>query len=228
MTECPAEAAGAELFAHPHPLLSVLTAAADGVFPPADGAVRFVPPLAGEVEAVVSFTAVVFLATALSATDFHDLPLDAYGAALRPAVLQRLARGGEAGVLDVTLVARGGGTGQMLEQRDDLDEHPRVRHARRWRRDVHVYADERGLVTVSQGLAERTELSVELWPAAAQGRGHGADLITDALAGRPAGEPVFASVSPGNARSLRSFLACGFRPVGSEILLAPGTPHSHP
>ncbi|RIQ11374.1 hypothetical protein DY240_28965 [Jiangella rhizosphaerae] len=37
----------------------------------------------------------------------------------------------------------------------------------------------------------------------------------------PAGEPVFAAVTPGNARSLRAFLACGFTPVGSEVLLRP-------
>lgn len=28
-------------------------------------------------------------------------------------------------------------------------------------------------------------------------------------------------VSPGNARSLRAFLAAGFVPVGSEVLLSP-------
>ena len=31
--------------------------------------------------------------------------------------------------------------------------------------------------------------------------------------------PVFAAVSPGNARSLRTVLALGFAPVGSEVLL---------
>jgi RimJ/RimL family protein N-acetyltransferase len=34
-------------------------------------------------------------------------------------------------------------------------------------------------------------------------------------------EPVFAAVSPGNARSLRALLACGFTPIGSEVLLRP-------
>jgi RimJ/RimL family protein N-acetyltransferase len=29
---------------------------------------------------------------------------------------------------------------------------------------------------------------------------------------------VFAQVAPGNAASLRAFLAAGFRPIGSEVL----------
>ena len=33
---------------------------------------------------------------------------------------------------------------------------------------------------------------------------------------------VFAQVAPGNAASVRAFLACGFTPIGSEILLGPG------
>ncbi|WP_256339262.1 hypothetical protein [Streptomyces sp. 2224.1] len=53
------------------------------------------------------------------------------------------------------------------------------------------------------------------------GRGHGRSLLADALSLLPEGEPVFAAVSPGNARSLRAFLACGFTPVGREVLLRP-------
>jgi hypothetical protein len=32
---------------------------------------------------------------------------------------------------------------------------------------------------------------------------------------------VWAQVSPGNAQSLRAFLACGFVPIGSEVLIRP-------
>ena len=49
------------------------------------------------------------------------------------------------------------------------------------------------------------------------GTGEGRSLIRDALVGETG--PVFAAVSPGNARSLRTFLALGFAPVGSEVLL---------
>jgi hypothetical protein len=34
----------------------------------------------------------------------------------------------------------------------------------------------------------------------------------------PRGEPLFAQVAPGNAASLRAFLAAGYRPVGAEVL----------
>jgi hypothetical protein len=45
--------------------------------------------------------------------------------------------------------------------------------------------------------------------------------LTDALLLVRKGEPVFAAVSPGSARSLRAFLACGFTPIGSEVVLRP-------
>jgi hypothetical protein len=69
-------------------------------------------------------------------------------------------------------------------------------------------------VTVAAGLAGRTELSVE---AAVPGTGRA--LIRAALGSVPVGEPVFAAVAPGNARSLRAFLAEGFVPLGSEVLM---------
>jgi hypothetical protein len=34
----------------------------------------------------------------------------------------------------------------------------------------------------------------------------------------PPAEPLFAQVTPGNAASLRAFLAAGYRPIGSEVL----------
>lgn len=49
----------------------------------------------------------------------------------------------------------------------------------------------------------------------------GRELIRDALGLVPADEPVFAAVAPGNARSLRAFLAEGFTPVGSEVIIQP-------
>jgi len=151
---------------------------------------------------------------------FSDLHLDGYGAALAPAVLQRLAGQGEVGVLDVILVSRGTG-GNRLPARADLDHHPRVQHARSLRQQVRVFGDERGVVTVAQGLAGRTELSVQTWP---DRLGTGRGLIQDALSLVPVDGPVFAAVAPGNARSLRAFLTLGFRALGSEVLIRP---HGH-
>ena len=69
-------------------------------------------------------------------------------------------------------------------------------------------------MTLGTGLAGRRELSVQ---ALRPGTGKGRSLVRDALIGETG--PVFAAVSPGNARSLRTFLALGFAPVGSEVLL---------
>jgi hypothetical protein len=196
-----------------HPLLAVLLDAARGEFPPADGRVVFLPPLGRGLSAVVSLTGRAYIAST------RTLPgLDGFGAALRPDVLAELAGpGGAVDTLDVTLVAPGLGGGD-LPVRGDLDDHPRVRLARSLRTDVRVHGDDRGLVTLARGLAGRTELSVELLGRAG-GRGTGRGLVRDALALVTAGEPVFAAVAPGNARSLRAFLATGFVPIGSEVLI---------
>jgi hypothetical protein len=202
-----------------HPLLGVLLDAARDVFPPVDGRAVIVPPLGG-LEAVVSFTGHAVLATSLQPDDLAMVALDGFGAALQPDVLSRMAGpDGEVGVIDVTLTAHGLGGG-ALAVRDDLDDHPRVHHARAWRGDVRVFGDDRGLVTVSRGLAGRTELSVEA--VATTEPGVGRALIRNALGLVAAGEPVFAAVAPGNARSLRAFLAAGFRPIASEVLIKPG------
>jgi len=195
-----------------HPLLAVLLDAARGVFPPADGQVVFLPPLEGGLSAVVSLTGRAYVASV------RPVPgLDGFGSALRPAVLAALAGpGGEVDTLDVTLAARGLGGGR-LPVRTDLDEHPRVRRARVWRTGIRVHGDERGLVTIARGLAGRTELSVELTGAGEWGTGRA--LIRDALGLVALDEPVFAAVAPGNARSLRAFLAVGFVPLGSEVLI---------
>jgi hypothetical protein len=73
------------------------------------------------------------------------------------------------------------------------------------------------LVTIGLGLAGRSEMSIETSGDGATGRA----LIHEALKLSPPGEPLFAAVSPGNARSLRAFLACGFTPIGSEVIIRP-------
>ena len=51
--------------------------------------------------------------------------------------------------------------------------------------------------------------------------------MREALRLVPAGEPVFAAASPGDARSLRAFLALGLTPVGSEVLVRPDRRDDH-
>jgi len=214
-----------------HPLLKVLLAAADGTFPPVDGGVTVLPPLRSGRECSVGFTGHAVIATALPADEVLARKPDGFGASLAPDFLRWLAGPtGKIDVIDATLVGRGtggpggpggpGSGGDPLPERPDLADHPRVRYALAIRTGVRVFGDERGVVTLSEGLAGRPELSIEAAPAD-QGRGIGRALLRDALRLVPAGAPVFAAVSPGNARSLRAFLAVGFTPIGSEVLIHP-------
>jgi hypothetical protein len=206
-----------------HPLLHTMLEAADGRFPPEDGLVD-VYPAAGRNEAVLAFTARACVATALP----RDLVLaqgpDGYGRALAPDFLRWLA--GPTGwidSIDALLVARGtrrSGTVGALPERPDLADHPRVAFARQLREDVQVFGDDRGLVTLARGLAGRREISVEV-PAAVRGRGHGRALVTAALGLVYEGDPVFAAVAPGNAASLRAFLAAGFVILGAQVVIQP-------
>ncbi|QKW23587.1 hypothetical protein HUT16_34850 [Kitasatospora sp. NA04385] len=210
-----------------HPLLAYLLAAAEGRFPPADGRVTVLPPLPGGLECSVAFTGHAVLATALDARRVAAAGADGYGGSLAPGFLLHLAGpGGWIGVTDATLTARATGGPPRLATLHGLDDHPRVRFARDLRTDVTVHGDERGLVTLATGLAGRRELGIELHDTRDGGRGHGRSLLRDALTLLPAGTPLFAAVAPGNARSLRAFLAGGFTPVGSEVLLRPAQARS--
>jgi hypothetical protein len=201
-----------------HPLLAFLTAAAEGRFPPVDGGVTVLPPLAGGWECSVAFTGHAVVATAHQADEVMTQRPDGYGASMSPDFLRWLAGPrGFVGVIDVMLVTRGTGR-PTLPVRTDLDDHPRVQYARQYRSDVVVHGDQRGLVTIGAGLGGRRELSVE---AAEHNRGHGTALIAEAVGLVPEGELLFAAVSPGNARSLRAFLGLGFTPIGSECLIRP-------
>jgi L-amino acid N-acyltransferase YncA len=81
---------------------------------------------------------------------------------------------------------------------------------------VRAWAAEGGVLVTGRGVGGRLEVSVEVDEEARQ-RGLGRALVTAAR--HLAGEPLWAQVAPGNARSLRAFLAAGYRPVGSELLL---------
>lgn len=206
-----------------HPLLSLLLDAAGGRFPPADGGVTLLGPLPRGLECSVAFTGHAVIATSLPADEVHALRPDGFGGSLAPDLLRALAGPrGTIGCVDATLTARGTGGPPRLPVLDGLEDRPRVRLARELRTHIRTFGDERGLVVLAEGLAGRRELSCELHePPAAAGRGLGRSLIRDALSLVPEGEPVFAAVSPGNARSLRAFLSSGFTPIGSESILRP-------
>ena len=206
-----------------HPLRGILDRAAGESFPAADGGVDVLSPDAAGTRAVVAFSGHAYVLADIDPAELTALGADGFGGASKPDVLRALAGAElEIGSLDVVLVTTGG-DGQRLERRRDLDHHPRVERATHHRRDVEVYGDEVGLVILGRGLVDRRELSVELINPAAGGRGEGRRLIRAGLAVIPPGEWCWAQVAPGNAASLRAFLACGFVPVCSEVLIT-----SHP
>ena len=206
-----------------HRLAAILSAAAAGHFPPADGGVDVLPPDGDGTRAVVAMTGHAFVladvtAAALAAQLPDGVP-GGLGGVFHPSVLRWIAGGdGGIGSIDVVLVARANGGG-TAERTTAHDGHPRVRRAVAQRRDVAVFADADGVAIVGRGLVGRFELSVELFDVTAPSDGAGRRLIATGLAALPAGERCWAQVAAGNARSLRAFLASGFTPIGAEVLI---------
>ena len=207
--------------AAPHPFAAVLADAARGVFPPADGRVDVLPPLRNDIVAVTEFTAHTVLCADVPAEEVVARGLHGYGGCTHPEVLLWLAGPHRSvGSTDVLMVRRGTGD----HHADDTGhgaEHPRVQRAHRYRYDVRTFGDDAGVVLLGRGVAGRLELAVELFDGTPHGAGHGRRLVDLGLRSAPHTEPVWAQVAPGNAASLRSFLAAGFTPVGAEVLLNP-------
>ena len=207
-----------------HPLRVMLDAAALGVFPPADGAVDVVEPAADGWCAIVEFTGHAVVMGEMSLPDLAAMGADGLGGASRAEVKLALAGpGGWIGCQDAVLVTtgRGDGVDGPLHPRDDLEEHPRVVLSRAHRNAVEVFGDDTGFVTIGDGLVGRREISVELFAGTRRDASAGRALIAAGLCRVPTGDHVWAQVSPGNAASLRAFLAAGFVPVGAETLIVP-------
>jgi GNAT superfamily N-acetyltransferase len=97
-------------------------------------------------------------------------------------------------------------------------DHPRIERARRYRDDIRVWTCPGGILIIGRGVAGRWEVAIEVDPAH-QGRGMGRTL---ARASRHlSAHPLWAQIAPGNAASVRSFLAAGYVPMGAEALLTP-------
>ncbi len=211
-----------------HPLVGVLRKAADGSLPPPDGEVDVVPGPPGTCDAIVGFTAHLVVAAGVPEADLRSrLPGDDFGAWMHPSFLMWLGDrlGSRPGSHDLVLAATGTPPEPDLELQHTPTAagHPRVQRASRHRTDVRVFTDPDGLgvLVLGRGLAERWEFAFEVEPAG-RNRGLGRRLALAARGCVPEGEPLFAQVAPGNAASVRSVLAAGFRPIGSEVLFPRG------
>ncbi|MDT9701032.1 GNAT family N-acetyltransferase [Streptomyces sp. P17] len=206
-------------------LRDILDAAAHGVFPPPDGGTTVMPQHSPRDAGVLAFTAHSVVFTDEDPAWVHGtlraVDCDALAATMNArflaAFMERTGRTTD--TIDVMLV------GSPLPGRPDVElteiedpRHPRVVSSRRRRDDVRVWAAEGAVLVLGRGVGGRLEVAVDV----AEGvrhRGLGRALVTAAR--QLAGEPLWAQVSAGNARSLRAFQAAGYRPVGSEALFIP-------
>jgi GNAT superfamily N-acetyltransferase len=206
-----------------HPLGTLITAAADGGFPPVDGGWQRVTPWRPPLEAVVAFTGHAVFAVSSDISDdlLTDLGADGFGGAHDPRLVAALA-GPDAWIdsLDVLLAARGTARSSRLVPRQDLDEHPRTQFAAAVRGNLEILGypgtDESDVAILSTGVAGLRELSFEVAPE--RRGGSGTALIEDALDAAAPGELVLTAIAPGNAASLRAALRAGFTPLGSVQL----------
>jgi GNAT superfamily N-acetyltransferase len=208
-----------------HPLAAVLRDAAYGRFPPFDSRVEVMPALDGIEAALFGFSGHTIITTDLDPHEIFDhIPGDDPGAPMNPTFIAWLAERLDARSYtpDAVLVAFRAepGAPTALVERPDLLDHPRAVMAQRYRRSVRTYsgAEGDGLVTLGRGICDRLEVSVEVDPLL-RNRGLGRKLAYAARTLIPGNEAVFAEVSPGNAASLRAFLAAGYVPIGAQVVL---------
>ena len=222
-----------------HPVASLLDDVAAGRFPAPDGSATILPQPSPRYAGVFAFTAhAVIFTDARPAWVRGQLPPGDLAAPMLPPFLQALAdRTGRRVTSHDLLCVAAPLPGPPPLELSPLSapgpnspsspgwvtagaSHPRVAPAMRYRADVRAWQAAGGVVLVGRGVADRWEAAIEVDPGC-QGRGLGRILATAARHLVPAGVPVWAQIAPGNAASVRAFLAAGFAPVGAEALLLP-------
>ncbi|MFE0643557.1 GNAT family N-acetyltransferase [Streptomyces sp. NPDC058877] len=205
-------------------LAGVLKAAAGGEFPPPDGSITVVPQPSRRDAGVLAFTAhsVVFadLDPEWIRAELAATPSDPLAASMHPRFLAALLgrTGRRMDTIDLLTVADTLPGPPPLELREiDDPTHPRVARALAFRDEVRVWATDGGVLVLGRGVAGRWEAAIEV-DEGVRHRGLGRALATAARHLTPDGV-VWAQQAPGNARSVRTFQAAGYRPVASEALL---------
>lgn len=218
-------------------LTDILDEAAAGRFPPADGGVTILPQPAARDAGVIGFTAhaVIFIDTDPDWVASQLPPGDLSGP-LSPAFLQALClRTGRTGhsqdVLTIAAPLPGPPEVELTELTGSPvlataagaaaaeRVHPRLERASHYRDEISAWQADGGILLIGRGLGGRWETAIEVDPDR-RGAGLGRRLAAAARHLVPGGAPLWAQVAPGNAASLRAFLAAGFVPVGAEALLS--------
>ncbi|RZT14906.1 hypothetical protein EV649_5686 [Kribbella sp. VKM Ac-2569] len=205
-------------------LADILRGVERGVFPPPDLGLTVVPAPSERESCVVAFTGHIVIAADVDpAWVAERVPDGDPFAPTNPPFLAALEEftDRQVNAIDAMLLAPALTDPAAVAGLTELTDHnhPRVEHALRYRDDVRVYGDAHGgLVVIGRGLAGRLECAIEV-PPDARGQGNGRRLALAARALIPPDASIWAQITPGNAASLRTFLAVGYKPVGSEALL---------
>lgn len=204
-------------------LSALLTDAACGRFPPADGEVTVVPQPSERDAGVFAFTAHAVVFTDADAEWVrHQLPPGNVSAPLGSAFLQKLATATNrrAGSIDMLCYAMSLGGPPPLDLVPQPEStHSRVLRALNYRDEVRTWRADGGIVLIGRGVAGRLETAVEV-DDDRRSRGLGRRLAIAARHLIPDGAVLWAQVPPANAASVRAFLSAGFTPVGAEVLFS--------
>ncbi|MGP3918621.1 GNAT family N-acetyltransferase [Nonomuraea sp. 10N515B] len=206
-------------------LHDILADAASGHMPQPGAGPTIVPQPSRRDAGVIAFTAHhVIFADLDQAWIRSRLPAGDLSAPLNPPFLRELEARMERRVNNIDMLALAGPCAgrpliDLVEVMDDA--HPRVQRARRYRDDVRVWTCPGGVLIIGRGVAGRWEVAIEVDPAG-QGRGLGRALARAAR--HLTGHPLWAQIAPGNAASVRAFLAAGYVPMGAEALLVADSP----
>jgi GNAT superfamily N-acetyltransferase len=206
-------------------LARLLSDAAAGRYPPPDGSVTILPQPSRRDAGVIAFTAHSVVFVDLDPAWVRGLlpPGDLSGPLLPP-FLQALsgATGRRVNSTDLLCVAAPQpGPPEIMLTPAVPSGHPRITRALRHRDHVRVWETPGAIVSIGRGVAGRWEVALEVEPGY-RGKGLGRELAAAARHLVPDGAPLWAQIAPGNAASVRAFLAAGFHPVGAEALLPLG------